>query len=201
MGILSWIAVGLFAGLLGRWIVKDDRRGCLYTLAVGVLGGVAYWGYQHDWTLPKFSAMKGEAPKGKEDWCAEHGVPESVCVECDTDLMNTHLQETLGAAPTVVNAALYPKLMWNGRFQALSGSPFDRSQPFSFPPPEGTTRFADPAIRHFGPEGAPMRRGSPHGHQNRPWKRSGSLSAARGWWLSRCWRRTCRRGGGPTARL
>lgn len=52
-----------------------------------VLGGVAYWGYQHDWTLPKFSAMNGEAPKGKEDWCAEHGVPESVCVECDTDLM------------------------------------------------------------------------------------------------------------------
>lgn len=56
-------------------------------LTFGVLGGVAYWGYQHEWTLPKFSAVNGEAPKGKEDWCAEHGVPESVCVECDTDLM------------------------------------------------------------------------------------------------------------------
>ena len=56
-------------------------------LTFGVLAGVAYWGYQHDWTLPKFSAVNGEAPKGKEDWCAEHGVPESVCVECDTDLM------------------------------------------------------------------------------------------------------------------
>lgn len=56
-------------------------------ITFGVLGGVTYWGYQNDWTLPKFSAMNGEAPKGKEDWCAEHGVPESVCVECDTDLM------------------------------------------------------------------------------------------------------------------
>lgn len=53
----------------------------------GVLAGVAYWGYQHDWTLPKFSVLNAEAPKGKEDWCAEHGVPESICVECDTDLM------------------------------------------------------------------------------------------------------------------
>lgn len=53
----------------------------------GVLAGVAYWGYQHEWTLPKFSTLYGEPPRGKEDWCAEHGVPESVCVECDLDLM------------------------------------------------------------------------------------------------------------------
>ena len=56
-------------------------------ITFGVLGGIACWGYQHDWTLPKFSAINGESPNGKEDWCAEHGVPESVCVECDTDLM------------------------------------------------------------------------------------------------------------------
>ena len=30
--------MGLFAGGLARWIVKDDRSGCLYTMAVGVLG-------------------------------------------------------------------------------------------------------------------------------------------------------------------
>lgn len=40
MGILSWIAVGLVAGLLARWIVRDDRSGCLYTIAVGVLGAL-----------------------------------------------------------------------------------------------------------------------------------------------------------------
>ena len=38
VSILSWIFVGLIAGLLARWIVRDDRSGCLYTIAVGVLG-------------------------------------------------------------------------------------------------------------------------------------------------------------------
>jgi cytochrome c peroxidase len=53
--------------------------------------------------------------------------------------------------PTAVNAALYPKLMWNGRFAALSGDPFDNSAGFSFPPPEGTTRFGphDPVVTHL----------------------------------------------------
>ena len=40
MGFLSWIAVGLLAGLLARWIVRDDRAGCIYTIAVGVLGAL-----------------------------------------------------------------------------------------------------------------------------------------------------------------
>ena len=40
MSILSWVVVGLVAGLLARWIVKDDRRGCLYTVAVGVIGAL-----------------------------------------------------------------------------------------------------------------------------------------------------------------
>jgi uncharacterized membrane protein YeaQ/YmgE (transglycosylase-associated protein family) len=40
VSILSWIVVGLVAGFLARWIVKDDRAGCLYTLAVGVLGAL-----------------------------------------------------------------------------------------------------------------------------------------------------------------
>lgn len=40
MNLLSWIAVGLLAGLLARWIVKDDRSGCIYTMVVGVLGAI-----------------------------------------------------------------------------------------------------------------------------------------------------------------
>jgi uncharacterized membrane protein YeaQ/YmgE (transglycosylase-associated protein family) len=40
MGVVSWIVVGLVAGLLARWIVRDDRSGCLYTVAVGVLGAL-----------------------------------------------------------------------------------------------------------------------------------------------------------------
>src|SRR5205823_7986860 len=43
--------------------------------------------------------------------------------------------------PTVVNTAFYPKLMWNGRFGSLSGDPFDNSEGFEFPEPEGTTKF------------------------------------------------------------
>ena len=40
MGILGWIFVGLIAGLLARWIVKDERTGCIYTVIVGVIGAL-----------------------------------------------------------------------------------------------------------------------------------------------------------------
>ena len=40
MNILGWILVGLIAGLLARWIVKDSRTGCIYTMVVGVLGAL-----------------------------------------------------------------------------------------------------------------------------------------------------------------
>jgi cytochrome c peroxidase len=53
--------------------------------------------------------------------------------------------------PSAVNAAFYPSLMWNGRFSARSGDPFDNSLGFHFPPPEGDTRFPanDPLITHL----------------------------------------------------
>jgi len=40
MNFLAWIAVGLLAGLLARWIVRDDKSGCIYTVVVGVLGAL-----------------------------------------------------------------------------------------------------------------------------------------------------------------
>jgi uncharacterized membrane protein YeaQ/YmgE (transglycosylase-associated protein family) len=40
VNILGWIFVGLIAGLLARWIVKDSRTGCIYTMVVGVLGAL-----------------------------------------------------------------------------------------------------------------------------------------------------------------
>jgi cytochrome c peroxidase len=43
--------------------------------------------------------------------------------------------------PTVVNTALFPRLMWNSRFESLSGDPFDPSQGFSFPVPEDAFPF------------------------------------------------------------
>jgi len=44
--------------------------------------------------------------------------------------------------PSVINNAFFPRLMWNNRFEALSGDPFDGSEGFSFPAPEGDTRFS-----------------------------------------------------------
>jgi cytochrome c peroxidase len=54
-------------------------------------------------------------------------------------------------SPSVANTAFYPSLMWNGRFAALSGDPFDNSAGFRFPVPEGTTKFVanDLQVRHL----------------------------------------------------
>lgn len=40
MSIIGWIVVGLLAGGIARWIVQDDRSGCIYTMVVGVLGAL-----------------------------------------------------------------------------------------------------------------------------------------------------------------
>jgi uncharacterized membrane protein YeaQ/YmgE (transglycosylase-associated protein family) len=40
MDLLAWIIVGFIAGAIARWIVKDDRSGCLYTIGVGILGAL-----------------------------------------------------------------------------------------------------------------------------------------------------------------
>jgi cytochrome c peroxidase len=45
-------------------------------------------------------------------------------------------------SPLVVNTALYPAMMWNGRFNSLSGDPFDNSLGFRFPFPEDHARFS-----------------------------------------------------------
>lgn len=51
------------------------------------LGALAFWGHQNGWKMPKSSALRGETAAKKDDWCAEHNVPESICVECKEDLM------------------------------------------------------------------------------------------------------------------
>jgi cytochrome c peroxidase len=52
-------------------------------------------------------------------------------------------------SPTIINSIFYPAMMWDGRFFAPSGDPFDNSQGFSFPLPEGTTKFlpTDPYVQ------------------------------------------------------
>jgi cytochrome c peroxidase len=53
--------------------------------------------------------------------------------------------------PTAANSAFYPSLMWNGRFSAPSGDPFDNSSGYLFPAPEGSTQFPphDPIVTHL----------------------------------------------------
>jgi cobalt-zinc-cadmium efflux system membrane fusion protein len=56
-------------------------------LILFALGGLASWGHSTGWKLRPFAELSGAGGAGKDDWCAEHGVPESVCVECDRSLL------------------------------------------------------------------------------------------------------------------
>jgi cobalt-zinc-cadmium efflux system membrane fusion protein len=67
---------------LGR-ATRLAGRLLVVALALGCAAGVAYLGYRTHWAMPKFSALLGETEPPKDDWCTEHGVPESACVECD----------------------------------------------------------------------------------------------------------------------
>lgn len=42
-------------------------------------------------------------------------------------------------SPMIINTAFYPTLMWNSRFRALSGDPFDNSAGLQFPDPESVS--------------------------------------------------------------
>ena len=50
------------------------------------MGGVGLWGHHTEWKIPKFAELTGVASAQPDDWCEEHAVPESKCVECDSDL-------------------------------------------------------------------------------------------------------------------
>ncbi|NNF12916.1 MAG: hypothetical protein HKN72_06830 [Gemmatimonadetes bacterium] len=66
----------------------------------------------------------------------------SISIGVDNNLIvgeNRQGPHNLRRAPSVVNAAFFPRLMWDGRFEALSLDPFDNSDGFVFPPPEGTS--------------------------------------------------------------
>ena len=56
-------------------------------LVLAVLAGLGVYGHRSGWKLPKFAALAGNGVAEREDWCEEHGVPESQCVECHPDLL------------------------------------------------------------------------------------------------------------------
>jgi multidrug efflux pump subunit AcrA (membrane-fusion protein) len=52
-----------------------------------LLIGIGWYGHRSGWKLPKFSSISGKDTPKRDDWCEEHGVAESQCVECRPDLM------------------------------------------------------------------------------------------------------------------
>ncbi|WP_417732974.1 efflux RND transporter periplasmic adaptor subunit [Rosistilla oblonga] len=76
----------------------SKRRGFgrVLSLAVGSIGptivllgfaAIFYYGHHNDWRIPKFAAITGTQETIVDDWCEDHAVPESICVECDPTLM------------------------------------------------------------------------------------------------------------------
>ncbi len=51
-----------------------------------ILGGVLYLGHHTGWKLPKLSELRGSQAAKVDDWCSEHLVPDSICVECKPEL-------------------------------------------------------------------------------------------------------------------
>ena len=66
-------------------------------IVLALLAGVLYFGHHNGWKLPKFAALTGSAGSEHDhegdhdhehgDWCDEHSVPDSICVECQTNLL------------------------------------------------------------------------------------------------------------------
>lgn len=52
-----------------------------------LLGSLMWAGHHTGWKLPKMSALLGGEAAVADDWCSEHLVPESSCIECRLDLL------------------------------------------------------------------------------------------------------------------
>lgn len=66
-------------GVLGRLLPT--------AVVLATLIGLGWYGHHFGWKIPSFSHLAGAADDEKEDWCAEHGVPESICIACNAELM------------------------------------------------------------------------------------------------------------------
>ncbi len=69
-----------------RALVPAIFRGLPNLIVFTALAGLLFWGHHSGWKMPKFSALTGGASAAEDDWCAEHLVPESQCIECKPEL-------------------------------------------------------------------------------------------------------------------
>ena len=66
-----------------KWILGSIGPFCVLLAFAGIFA----FGHYTDWRMPKFAELTGQTQPIVADWCDEHGVPESICVECDESLM------------------------------------------------------------------------------------------------------------------
>jgi len=52
-----------------------------------LLAGLALWSHLIGWRVPKFSALLGGSQNADQDWCTEHNVAESQCIDCNPNLV------------------------------------------------------------------------------------------------------------------
>jgi multidrug efflux pump subunit AcrA (membrane-fusion protein) len=63
-------------------------QGASTIVVVGLLAGLGLYGHYNGWKVPKFLQLVGAAEAQPDDWCTEHGVPESQCVQCRPNLLS-----------------------------------------------------------------------------------------------------------------
>lgn len=68
-----------------RWLMSV-LNGIPTLIVFALLGGVLYLGHHTEWKLPKVSSLLGKSAELPDDWCTEHLVPESQCIECKPEL-------------------------------------------------------------------------------------------------------------------
>jgi cobalt-zinc-cadmium efflux system membrane fusion protein len=81
-------ALATVASIPSGEVVHEDAhrlRHAISTFAiVAILAGVAFWGHQTHWTF--VGDVDPSKPDAKAGWCAEHSVPEELCIECKAGL-------------------------------------------------------------------------------------------------------------------
>lgn len=68
------------------------------------------------------------------------GDPQPIAIGIDNNNIvgpNRKGPRNMRRSPMLLNTAFYPNLMWNSRFASISDDPFDNSEGFAFPLPEG----------------------------------------------------------------
>jgi cobalt-zinc-cadmium efflux system membrane fusion protein len=91
--------------------VRSPRASVIHMLpnviVFALLSSVFYLGHHTGWKLPKRSELLGAAAPQAEDWCAEHLVPETACVECNPTLFERPSDLSFcrahGVAPCVID--------------------------------------------------------------------------------------------------